>query len=212
MNTPHKNDSIVAESASIADSAQIIHSEVGEYCQLFDDTMLCYSKLGEMSYLSRRSSVFSSVIGKYCSISWNVSIGPAVHDYKRITQHAMLYANRFGMIDTPNHRFYNQYDKDVIIGNDVWIGCNAVIMRGVHIADGAVIGANSVITKDVEPYSIMGGVNRIIKYRFSNDIVDRLLLLNWWNYPISKVRMCLPYLAEEPTNETINLIERLLKE
>ena len=116
------------------------------------------------------------------------------------------------MIDTSDQRFYNQYDKDVIIGNDVWIGCNAVIMRGVHIGDGAVIGANSVISKDVEPYSIMGGVNRIIKYRFSNEIIDRLLQLKWWDYPISKVKKCLPYLAEEPTNETINQIERIFKE
>lgn len=212
MNTPYKDNSIVAESANISDSAQILHSEVGAFCQLFDDSMLCYSKLGEMSYLSRRTSVFSSVIGKYCSISWNVSIGPAMHDYKRMTQHAMLYANRFGMIDSSNQRYYNQYDKDTIIGNDVWIGCNAVIMRGVHIGDGAVIGANSVISKDVEPYSIMVGVNRIIKYRFSNDIIDRLLHLKWWDFPIHKVKMCLPYLAVEPTNETIYQIERILKE
>ena len=202
----------MADTAIISDSAQIIHSEVGDSCQLFDDTMLCYSQFGDMSYLSRRTSVFSSVIGKYCSISWNVSIGPAVHDYKRITQHAMLYANRFGMIDSSEQRFYNQYDKEVIIGNDVWIGCNAVIMRGVHIGHGAVIGANSVITKDVESYSIMGGINRLIKYRFSNDIIDRLLHLKWWDFPINKVKMCLPYLAEEPTNDTIDQIERIMTE
>lgn len=212
MNIYHKVNSIVADTANISDSAQIIHSEVGDLCQLFDDTMLCYSQLGDMSYLSRRTSVFSSVIGKYCSISWNVSIGPAVHDYKRITQHAMLYANRFGMIDSSEQRFYNQYDKEVIIGNDVWIGCNAVIMRGVHIGHGAVIGANSVITKDVESYSIMGGINRLIKYRFSNDIIDRLLHLKWWDFPINKVKICLPYLAEEPTNDKINQIERIMTE
>lgn len=159
MSKPPKilDDSRIAISANVSDTAKIINSEVGEYCQLFDDSMLCYSCLGDFSYLSRRTSVFSAVIGKYCSISWNVSIGPAVHDYKRITQHAMLYASRFGMIESPQHRYYDQYEKETIIGNDVWIGCNAVIMRGVHVGDGAVIGANAVVTKDVPPYTILGG-------------------------------------------------------
>ena len=69
----------------------------------------------------------------------------------------MLYAKRFGMIDSMDERFYDQYAKETVIGNDVWIGCNAVIMRGVHVGDGAVIGANAVITKDVAPYAIVGG-------------------------------------------------------
>ena len=149
-------NSLVPSTADISDSALVLHSTVGEKCQMFNDTMLCYSEMGDLSYLSRRSSVFSSTIGKYCSISWNVSIGPANHDYKRISSHAMLYANRFDMLGEDG-RYYNQYEKETVIGNDVWIGCNAVIMRGVHIGDGAVIGANAVITKDIPSYTIWGG-------------------------------------------------------
>ena len=77
----------VAKTADIAESALVLNSNVGEMCQMFDDAMLCCSEMGDMLYLSRRSSVFSSRIGKYCSISWNVSIGPSSHDYKRISSH-----------------------------------------------------------------------------------------------------------------------------
>lgn len=204
-------DSVVASSADIADSALVLKSTVGAVCQLFDDSILCYSEIGDMSYLSRGTSVFSSKIGKYCSISWNVSIGPANHDYHRVSQHAMLYAPRFGMIEDASHSFYKQYDKETVIGNDVWIGCNAVIMRGVHIGDGAVIGANAIITKDVPPYAIMGGANVLLKMRFNDEIIQKLLQIKWWNYPISVVKRCLLLIAQEPTLQSLDELENSLK-
>ena len=204
-------DSVVASTADIADSTFVLKSKVGELCQLFDDSMLCYSEIGDLSYLNSRSSVFSSKIGKYCSISWNVSIGPANHDYHRVSQHAMLCAPRFGMIEDASQRFYNQYDKETEIGNDVWIGCNAVIMRGVHVGDGAVIGANAIITKDVPPYAIMGGANFLLKMRFNDVIIQRLLQLKWWDYPIPAVRNCLQLIAKEPTMQTLDELEYSIK-
>ena len=207
-----KDNSLIASSADISESAKVINSKVGVFCQLFEDSMLCYSQLGDYSYLSRRSSAFSSVIGKYCSISWNVSIGPAVHDYKRVTQHAMLYASRFGMIDSAQQRYYDQYKDETTIGNDVWIGCNAVIMRGVHIGDGAVVGANSVITKDVAPYAIMGGINRLIKFRFSDEVIQSLLDLRWWDYPHEFIKQNISLLACEPTIAILKQIKELSKD
>lgn len=203
-------DSVVASSADIDDSALVLKSTVGAVCQLFEDSILCYSEMGDMSYLSRQTSVFSSKIGKYCSISWNVSIGPANHDYHRVSQHAMLYAPRFGMIEDTSQRLYKQYDKETIIGNDVWIGCNAVIMRGVHVGDGAVIGANAVISKDVPPYAIMGGANVLLKMRFNDEIIQRLLQLKWWDYPISSVKRCLRLIAQEPTMLSLDELESSL--
>lgn len=199
--------SLVAKSADIDDAALVLNSTVGEVCQLFEDSMLCYSQMGDMSYLGRRSCAFSSEIGKYCSIAWNVSIGPGNHDYRRISQHAMMYASRFGMINDISERYYNQYDKDTVIGNDVWIGCNAVIMRGVHVGDGAVIGANAVITRDVAPYTIMGGVNKMIKKRFNDDIIQKLLEIRWWNYPIETIKKNIGLIAEAPTIEILELIQ-----
>lgn len=204
------HNSHVAKTADIAESALVLNSKVGEVCQLFDDAMLCYSQIGDMSYLGRRSCAFSSTIGKYSSIAWNVSIGPGNHDYNRVTTHAMLYAKRFGMINDISERYYNQYDKDTVIGNDVWIGCNAVIMRGVHVGDGAVIGANAVITRDVAPYTIMGGVNKMIKKRFNDDIIQKLLEIRWWDYPIETIKNNIGLIAEVPTLLSLDRLQKAL--
>ena len=200
-------DSQVAPTADIDESALALHSKVGEHCWLAHGAMLCYSELGDMSYLSTRSKAFSCHIGKFSSISWNVSIGPANHDYKRVSSHAMLYAKRFGMIEGCTDRFYDQYDKETIVGNDVWIGCNSVIMRGVHVGDGAVIGANAVITKDVAPYSIVGGVNKLIKKRFNDEIIQKLLYIKWWDCPLEVIKDNIGLIAEKPTLESLELLQ-----
>ena len=77
---------------------------------------------------------------------------------------------------------------DTIIGNDVWIGNGAIIMPGVKIGDGAVIGTNACVTKDVEPYSIIGGnPAKLIRKRFDEETISFLLDLAWWNWPIEKI-------------------------
>ena len=205
------SNSQIASTADIDESALVLNSKIGKECWLAHGSMICYSELGDMSYLSTRSKAFSCCIGKYSSISWNVSIGPANHDYHRISTHSMLFATRFGMISNQSERYYNQYDKDTIVGSDVWIGCNAIIMRGVHVGDGAVIGANSVITKDVAPYTIMGGANVCLRNRFSEDIVHRLLEIKWWNYPVSIIKKCLDLRAQEPTNSVLDELDNKLR-
>jgi virginiamycin A acetyltransferase len=80
------------------------------------------------------------------------------------------------------------FKGDTIIGNDVWIGYKAVIMPGITIGDGAIIAAKTVVTKDVPPYSVVGGnPSRLIKKRFSDDVVELLLQIQWWNWSIEKI-------------------------
>lgn len=82
---------------------------------------------------------------------------------------------------------------DIIIGNDVWIGYEAVIMSGVTIGDGAIIGTRAVVTKDVPPYTIVGGVPaKPIRLRFPQDVIDQLLHLQWWNWPLDKIQQNIP--------------------
>lgn len=79
-----------------------------------------------------------------------------------------------------------------MIGNDVWIGYDAVIMAGVRIGDGAIIGTRAVVTKDVEPYSIVGGVPaKEIRKRFSPDLIEKLQSLQWWNWSQDKIKKSL---------------------
>ena len=86
---------------------------------------------------------------------------------------------------------------DIVIGNDVWIGYEAVILSGVHIGDGAIIGARAVVTRDVEPYTIMGGVPaRPIRKRYDEETIQRLLALRWWDFPPEQMRKCLDALGQ----------------
>lgn len=79
----------------------------------------------------------------------------------------------------------------VEIGNDVWIGNNVIILSGIKIGDGAVVGAGSIVTKDVAPYMVVGGnPARIIKERFDKEVIDNLLAIQWWNWPLEKIAEC----------------------
>lgn len=90
------------------------------------------------------------------------------------------------------------------IGNDVWIGYEAVIMAGVHIGDGAIIAARAVVTKDVPPYTIVGGTPaKKIRKRFDAEVIQQLLMLKWWDWSTDKIRQCLPYIAERKMNELL---------
>lgn len=97
--------------------------------------------------------------------------------------------------DLPKSEVASAWDNkgDIIIGNDVWIGYDAVIMAGVTIGDGAIIGTRAVVTKDVAPYSIVGGVPaREIRKRFAPEVVERLRELKWWDWPEEKIRKAIP--------------------
>lgn len=197
----------MTENPEIGANTTIINSEIGRYCSIGNEVVFCYSQLGDYSYLSGNSRCFSSKIGKFTQISWNVSINPANHDYKRTTSHPMLFAKKFGFLpdDKP---FYRQYDE-CVIGNDVWIGCNSLIMGGVHIGDGAVIGAGARISHDVPPYAIVIGNNDIIKMRFGEAVVQALEEFQWWNLPDNKIKQIIHLMAETPTVESIALMKEL---
>jgi acetyltransferase-like isoleucine patch superfamily enzyme len=93
---------------------------------------------------------------------------------------------------------------DVIIGNDVWIGRKAVILSGVKIGDGAIIGASSLVSKDVEPYSIVGGnPAKLIRYRFKKEIIDELLNIKWWDQELEEIAEIIPLLQNENVSKLI---------
>jgi virginiamycin A acetyltransferase len=82
---------------------------------------------------------------------------------------------------------------DIVIGNDVWIGYDALIMSGVHIGDGAIIGSRAVVTRDVKPYEVVGGIPaKVIKKRFNEDIIKELLNIRWWDADIIKIKKAIP--------------------
>jgi acetyltransferase-like isoleucine patch superfamily enzyme len=98
---------------------------------------------------------------------------------------------------------------DVVIGNDVWIGSNVTIMSGVTVGDGSVIAANSTVTKNVDPYTIVGGnPGRFIKKRFTDLQIERLLKISWWNLPDEKIRILVPYMLSPDIETFLNFAEQ----
>lgn len=138
--------------------------------------------LGDFSYISGpRSYVEAARIGKFCSIARQVVIGPGDHDLSAVTTHPFPVSPAHGGLA---RSVSPQAQKPpTVIGNDVWIGMNAIVMRGVTIGDGAVVAANSVVTHDVEPYTIVGGIPaRHLKHRFPPEIAEALQCSRWWDW------------------------------
>lgn len=192
---------------SIGDNSRIENSSFGDYVNIQRQNLIYNSSIGRYTYTGRNFTCWHSRIGAFCSISWNVSIGGANHDYKRLTTSAVLYSDIFDI--KGSNEGYNRFDSVCEIGNDVWIGCGAVINRNVKIGDGAVIGANAVVTKDVEPYSIVGGSPaKILKYRFKKSVIQKLLTLKWWEFPVDVIKQNYKLFNEELTDD---VLERLFE-
>lgn len=130
------------------------------------------------------------IMGKFCSIACGAKFlfTSANHTQKSLSTYP--FPIFFDEWDLDVKDITSAWDRkgDIIIGNDVWIGYEAVIMSGVTIGDGAIIGARSVVTKDIPPYTIVGGVPaRQIRRRFSEETIAALLELKWWNWPREKI-------------------------
>lgn len=131
------------------------------------------------------------VIGKFCSIACGAKFifTSANHTLKSLSTYPFpLFFEEWGL-DKANVADSWDNKGDIVIGNDVWIGYEAVIMSGVTIGDGAIIGTRAVVTKDIPPYTIVGGVPaKPIRKRFADDIVASLLEIKWWEWETEKIK------------------------
>lgn len=130
-------------------------------------------------------------IGKFCSIACGAKFLFASANHTQTSVSTYPFPIFFEEWDLDIGDVTSAWDHkgDIVIGNDVWIGYEAVIMAGVTIGDGAIIGTRAVVTKDVPPYTIVGGVPaRDIRRRFSDDVIARLLELKWWDWPAEQIQ------------------------
>ena len=206
FNNAFIRSSTIAEDCLVSDSCRIEDSQMALKAWLYPNGTVYASSIGAYSYAQKNSSIWHASIGKFCSISWNVSIGGGEHDFHRITAHSMLYAPRFGFVD---HPFYDRFSEPCVIGNDVWIGAGASVLRGVAVGDGAVVAAGAIVTKDVEPYSIVAGVPaKKIGQRCSDAQIQRLLELKWWDFPAELIKDNIELFNEEFSEDTIDKLFR----
>ncbi len=156
----------------------------------------------------------SLIIGKFCQIASGAKfiMGPANHRLCSVTTYPF---NVFGGVwaeNTPPHMDQLPRKGDTVIGNDVWIGRESVIMPGVKIGDGAIIAAYSVVAKDIPPYTIYGGnPAKFIKTRFDDELAAVLLRFRWWDLPPEQLADILPLLCDSDLTKVKQTLQERLK-
>lgn len=170
---------------SVDPTAEITDSILGAYTEVQEKSLVLESSLGDYSYLSPGCDVAHADIGKFVSVASSVRIGPTNHPSWRASQHHFTYRSAlYGFAADDDWLFEWRREQRTRIGNDVWIGHGVVVLPGITVGDGAVLAAGAVVSRDVTPYTIVGGVPaRLIKERFSSDVGRRLSALAWWDWP-----------------------------
>lgn len=164
----------------IESNCDIKNTVFGKYNKVCYGSTVTNSAVGDYTYFGNYSVISNCSIGKYCSIANDVMIGLGKHPSGFVSTHPAFYRNREEYFFSDG-LYFEEY-QPIIIGNDVWIGARVMIVDGVTIGDGAIIAAGSVVTKNVEPYTIVGGVPaKFIKERFDMETRKKLIKIKWWD-------------------------------
>lgn len=175
-------------------SASVLHSTLGRYTEVSERCRLEEVEMGDYSYVMQDGAIWCATIGKFVNIAASVRINATNHPTWRATLHHFTYraANYWDDAENETDFFEARRAKRVIIGHDVWIGHGATILPGVTVGNGAVIGAGAVVSKDVAPYTIVGGVPaKLIRERFSQELGARMDRLAWWDWDHATLRIAL---------------------
>ncbi|MFP3543268.1 DapH/DapD/GlmU-related protein [Rhizobium sp. SIMBA_035] len=178
----------IHETASVSDATLGRYTEVSERCRISE------VEFGDYSYIMQDGSIWCATIGKFVNIAAAVRINATNHPTWRATLHHFTYraTDYWPDADMETDFFEWRRSNRVTIGHDVWIGHGATILPGVTVGNGAVIGAGAVVSKDVAPYTIVGGVPaKLIRERFGRGVGERMDKLAWWDWEHAKLRSAL---------------------
>lgn len=167
-------------------TARLREAEIGRHCEVLAGTRLEYCRVGDYSYLGEFCEVADASIGKFTAIANRVRIGAPNHPMGRVSQHRFTYCAEYYDPSAQRDRsfFAARRAARVDIGHDVWIGHAAILLPGVTVGCGAVIAAGAVVSRDVAPYTVVGGVPaRPIRERFARIIAERMMRIAWWDWP-----------------------------
>lgn len=170
---------------------EIANSRFGRFVEIGRGSRVQNSVLGDYSYCDRYADIANAEIGKFANIAAFSRIGPTDHPMEQPSQHHFLYrsADYFDDAGQDEAFFARRAARTAVIGHDTWIGHGAVIRPEVTIGHGAVVASMAVVTKDVAPYQIVGGIPaKPIRARFEPESVARLLALAWWDWPHEVLR------------------------
>lgn len=146
---------------------------------------IAQSSVDKYSSIGRNTKISHAAIGSFCAISWDCTINALAHPLDRLTISAFPYVPEAGGFVSERRQSYSKVE----IGNDVWIGAQVIVMPGIRIGDGAIIGAGSVVTKDVLPYEVVcGNPARHLRWRFNTHIREKLSIMQWWCWDDKKIK------------------------
>lgn len=149
--------------------------------------VLYNSKIGKYSRINSNCKLVYTSVGNFTAIGKGTIIGLGRHPLNYVSSNSIFYKKNRMRNDWMTPIEFKQ-NLPIDIGNDIWIGRNTTIMDGVTVGDGAVIATGSIVTKDVPPYAIVGGVPaKVIKYRFDEETIEKLLQLKWWDFSDEKI-------------------------
>ncbi|CAN1505122.1 WbbJ Acetyltransferase (isoleucine patch superfamily) [Rhabdaerophilaceae bacterium] len=184
----------LSETPRIHPMADVRNSTLGRFTEVDERCKIVDSALGDYSYAIRDSEIWSATIGKFVNIASHVRINATNHPTWRASLHHFTYRAQDYWPDAEMETAFFDWRREnsITIGHDVWIGHGATLLPGVSVGNGAVIGAGAVVSRDVEAYTIVGGVPaRLIRRRFPVEIGQRLDALAWWDWSHGELRLAL---------------------
>ena len=173
-----------------------IYTSIGKGSRIMQGNIICSTTIGNCTTIGSNNILGNVFIGSFCSIGSNVYVLDSRHPFYKpfVSSSPCFYKSLFPMplIKSEyefNEKLRNESGFSVEIGNDVWIGTNVIIIGKIKIGDGSVVGAGSVVTKDVDPYSVVAGnPAKKIKDRYDTNIIAKLLKIQWWNWPLETIK------------------------
>jgi phosphonate metabolism protein (transferase hexapeptide repeat family) len=175
-------------------TADVQNSTIGRYTEISERCRIHEVEMGDYSYVMQDGAIWCATIGRFANIAASVRINATNHPVERATLHHFTYraASYWDDAEDETDFFAARRQRRVVIGHDVWIGHGVTVLPGVKIGNGAVIGAGAVVSKDVAPYTIVGGVPaKLIRERFSQELGERMDRLAWWNWDHQTLRFAL---------------------
>ena len=187
--------------------AEIANSTFGAYCEVGQGARVLHSTFGDYAYCDRLADIANTTVGKFANIAAMTRIGPTDHPMANASLHHFLYRSSYYWPEEADDAafFAARAARRTVLGPDTWIGHGAIIRPDVTVGAGAVVAAGAVVTKDVEPYTIVAGCPAVpLRRRFPAAVAERMQRLAWWDWDHQRLRAALPDFRSLPAEDFLD--------